>query len=84
MPLLLAAAGRPSSSPVALSRATTRNRTPAHRKSLTGKDLLAGDAVRKPQSRERGAAPSREAEPSGRPPRMCAAAPGREKAWVRD
>ena len=45
---------------------------PAHRKSPTGKRPLAGDVVRKPQSRERGGKPSREAGPNGRP---CARAP---------
>lgn len=45
---------------------------PAHRKSPTGKQPLAGDVVRKPQSRERAGKPSREAGPDGT---LCARAP---------
>ncbi|XDA73600.1 hypothetical protein R6Z07F_003821 [Ovis aries] len=56
---------------------------PAHRKSPTGKQPLAGDVVRKPQSRERAGKPSREAGPNGTPcARTTSPPPG--KAWVRD
>nr|XP_035968673.1 uncharacterized protein LOC118548750 [Halichoerus grypus] len=54
---------------------------PAHRKSPTGKKPLAGDVVRKPQSREQRAKLSREAGPKRRP-YACAGLlrSGRQKA----